>query len=161
MQINVAQLLRQPIGSSRSYRIDHSLTEDKNRYPVSGEVEFIRTGQGILVRGTLHTQHNLICSRCLRTFDHPITINVNDEYLPRTDMESGRLNYIPEDSEGFIIDQFNILDLTEAIRQYTLLNTPMNPLCNPNCAGLCPKCGANLNQNPCSCKSHIPTPALR
>ena len=156
MQINVAQLLRQPIGSSRSYKIEHSITENENTYPVNGEVELIRTGQGILVRGNLHTQRTLTCSRCLCTFSYPLTININDEYLPRIDAKQGAPRRIPVDSAGFTIDRFNVLDLTEAVRQYALINTPINPLCNPDCAGLCQECGTDLNTGSCDCNSHTP-----
>ena len=41
----------------------------------------------------------------------------------------------------FTIDQNHILDLTEAIRQYTVMNLPMKPLCDTNCRGICPNCG--------------------
>jgi uncharacterized protein len=58
---------------------------------------------------------------------------------------------LPEDSGGFPIDGHHIIDMTEAVRQYILLTTPMKPLCREDCAGLCPVCGHNLNQGPCSC----------
>ncbi|MCD6358759.1 MAG: DUF177 domain-containing protein [Dehalococcoidia bacterium] len=151
MQINVAQMLKQGIGSSYSYRIKPPLTGEEAEHSVSGEVELIRTDKGVLVRGTLYTQRSLVCSRCLRIFDYPIIINIDDEYLPLTDEQQGIPLYITEDSEGFTIDQFNVLDLTKAVSQYTLFNTPINPLCHPDCAGLCPKCGADLNQSRCSC----------
>jgi uncharacterized protein len=60
---------------------------------------------------------------------------------------------VPDDPGCFTIDEHHILDLTEAIRQYTVLAVPMKPLCNENCAGLCPSCGQNLNQGECGCPS--------
>jgi uncharacterized protein len=53
--------------------------------------------------------------------------------------------------DAFTIDAHHILDLSEAVRQYTVINIPMKPLCKPNCAGLCPQCGANRNEAPCQC----------
>ena len=52
-------------------------------------------------------------------------------------------------SRTMTIDQ--VLDLSEAVRQYALLALPMKPLCQEDCAGLCPQCGANLNGGSCSC----------
>ena len=49
------------------------------------------------------------------------------------------------------IDEHNILDLAEAVRQYALLAMPMKPLCRENCVGLCPTCGCNLNERSCKC----------
>ena len=45
----------------------------------------------------------------------------------------------------------HVIDLTEAICQYALLAAPMKPLCHNDCAGLCQKCGHNLNKGPCAC----------
>jgi len=48
------------------------------------------------------------------------------------------------------------LDLKELAAEQTLLAMPMRILCRPNCAGLCPRCGANLNQvDDCGCKPEI------
>jgi uncharacterized protein len=50
---------------------------------------------------------------------------------------------VPEDEPGaFTIDRNNILDLEEAVRQYSTLAIPMKPLCREDCPGLCPVCGA-------------------
>jgi len=58
---------------------------------------------------------------------------------------------ISDDIGHFTIDKNHILELNEAIRQYTLLVMPMKPLCREDCFGLCQKCGKNLNQGPCDC----------
>ena len=44
-----------------------------------------------------------------------------------------------------------VLDLHEGVRQYILMSEPAKPLCRPDCKGLCPECGNNLNQTTCSC----------
>ncbi|MBM3157836.1 MAG: DUF177 domain-containing protein, partial [Chloroflexi bacterium] len=49
------------------------------------------------------------------------------------------------------INENHILDLSEAIRQYTIMALPMKPVCREDCAGLCPHCGRNLNLGPCKC----------
>jgi uncharacterized protein len=56
-----------------------------------------------------------------------------------------------DDVNAFTIDEHHILDLSEAIRQYALVNTPMKPLCKKECAGICPTCGKNLNEGKCDC----------
>ena len=152
MQYNVAQLLKESGGSKRNYEVDYSPEERGFNQPVSGKVEFIHTNRSILVRGTLTTETELVCSRCLISFKYPLTINLEEEFFSAIDVGSGIEVSIPNDVEGFTIDKHHILDLTEAVRQYTLLNTPMSPVCKPDCAGLCPQCGKNLNQCPCQCK---------
>ena len=157
MQINTAQLLKQAIGSSRSYRIDDILNFDEEREigecHIQGTVEFIRTDKGILVQGILSGKSNIMCSRCLTMFDYPVSFVIEDEFFPSRDVISGISLSIPDDSTTFLIDEHHILDLSEAIRQYILITMPMKPLCHPDCAGLCPNCGANLNQGVCYCIS--------
>ena len=151
VQINVSQLLKGAIGSERNYEVDEVIDIDGCNYKVQGEVRLMRTDRGILVEGTLKTDRELTCSRCLSLFDCPLTLNIEEEYLPTTDIISGASLPSPDDPGSFTIDERNILDLTETIRQYALLAIPMKPLCREDCAGLCPTCGANLNQASCDC----------
>jgi uncharacterized protein len=46
-----------------------------------------------------------------------------------------------------------MLDLAEAIREYALLEMPMQVFCREDCKGLCPTCGADLNEGPCDCRN--------
>jgi len=152
MQINVAQLLKQAAGASRSYKIDATLSfEELAEYHVQGEVELIRTEKGILVRGVFSGKSSLMCSRCLTFFDYPLTFKIEEEFFPSIDVISGMPLPLANDSTAFTVDEHHVLDLSEAIRQYGLLSVPMKPLCHPDCAGLCPQCGANLNQGACHC----------
>ena len=118
---------------------------------VQGEIGLMRTDRGILARGSLHTEVEISCSRCLSVFNCPLTLDIEEEYFPTTDVMTGVPLPLPDEPGSFTVDEDNILDLTEAIRQYVLLAIPMKPLCVEDCAGLCPACGANLNQASCNC----------
>ena len=111
----------------------------------------MRTGQGILIRGVLDTAIDATCSRCLSSFSWPLTLDIEEEYFPTTDVISGAPLPLPEEPGCFTIDEHYVLDLTEAIHQHLLLAIPMKQLCREDCAGLCPNCGHNLNQGPCDC----------
>jgi len=119
--------------------------------PVQGEIRLMRTDRGIMVKGTLDTEIELTCSRCLCPFDCPLRLNIEEEYVPTTDIVTGASLSLPDESGCFTINEQNILDLTEAIHQYAQLAIPIKSLCRENCAGLCPSCGQNLNQAPCNC----------
>jgi uncharacterized protein len=152
MQINVSQLLREPIGATREHQVNEAadIAGDGKDCLVQGECRLLRTQRSILAKCTLSTEVELICSRCLLPFRCPLTINFEEEYLPTVDVVSG--TPLPSPEEGaFAIDKHHIIDLTEAICQYTLLAIPMKPLCHKECAGLCPNCGHNLNQGRCNC----------
>ncbi len=151
VQINVSQQLKAPIGSIRNYRVSEVVDIADGNSLVQGEVGLMRTDRSILAKGTLHTETELTCSRCLSLFSCPLTLNIEEEYFPTTDVVTDASLPLPDEPGCFTIDENNILDLTEAIRQYALLATPIKPLCHEDCAGLCPICGGNLNQVPCNC----------
>ena len=134
MIIDVSQLLKEPAGSRRYYELD-GVGEPQ----VRGKVELVRTDRGVFVSGALKSTLQAICSRCLNLFDYTVTQNIREEYLFRA--EEG----------AFVINGQEEIDLSEAVRQYMLLAVPMKPLCRPDCAGLCPGCGHDLNTGLCEC----------
>ncbi len=151
VQINVSQQLKEPIGSIRNYEVNEIVDIAGDNCLVQGETRLMRTNRSIMVKGTLRTEIERTCSRCLSWFSCPLTLNIEEEYFPVTDVVTGASLSLPDEPGSFIIDENNILDLTETIRQYALLATPMKPLCRQDCIGLCPTCGGNLNQVPCNC----------
>ena len=90
-------------------------------------------------RGNLTTAVDHICGRCL---EH-ITSEVNQPF---------ELFYPVKDVEE--------LDTTDDIRELLLIDSPMIFLCRPDCKGLCPKCGVNLNETPCKCQEKPQAPTL-
>ena len=151
MLINVSQQLKAPIGSVRNYEVSETVSIAGGSSLVQGEVRLIRTNRGILAKGRLCTEVEVTCSRCLSLFSCPLSVDIEEEYFPTTDVVSGTSLSLPEEPGCFIIDEHHILDLTEAICQYVMLAIPMKPLCREDCAGLCPICGHDLNQGPCGC----------
>jgi uncharacterized protein len=53
------------------------------------------------------------------------------------------------------------LDLTPVVREDFLLSIPMHALCQPDCKGLCPQCGANWNEGPCDCRDEQIDPRMQ
>jgi uncharacterized protein len=151
MKVNVAQLLKSPIGTVRDYQLGETVDIAGNDSPVQGDVRLLRTDRGILVWGIMAADIELTCSRCLSQFRCPVKMNIEEEYFPTINVVSGMAIPLPDDPGSFTVNEQNILDLTEAIRQYVLLAIPMKPLCREDCAGLCPTCGCNLNQLSCNC----------
>jgi uncharacterized protein len=161
MRFNVAQLLKRATGSSRRYQmredvegIDPGLII---REPLVGQIEMVRTADGILVRGELTTVVELQCDRCLEPFIQKVEFETEEEFHPAIDMSTGA--QLPYDEE-MRIDEHHILDLTELMRQSIFLAQPMHPVCRLDCLGLCDRCGQNLNKGPCDCKESIVDPRL-
>ena len=161
MQYNVAQLLKEPTGSSRRYEVDEDLPPLAGTpiRRVRGRVRFLRTDRGVWVQGRLETGMESQCSRCLEPFTLRMVLVLNEEYFPTVDVVTGAFLEVPPEAEGtFIIDERHTLDLTEAVRQRAILAEPMKPLCRPDCRGLCPRCGANRNLSPCTCATEAVDP---
>jgi uncharacterized protein len=152
MQTNVAQLLKAPVGSLRTFPIDDVLEESGTEYHVMGELTLIRSTNSILVQDRLFTQTEMNCGRCLKPFTLKIPLKIEEEFFPTIDIITGMKLPKPEDPGSFTIDEHHVLDLTEAIRQYIVTAMPMKPLCREECAGLCATCGKDLNQGKCGCK---------
>jgi uncharacterized protein len=148
MKINVAQQLKEPVGTVRYLRIDEATPEG---FPIRGEIKLLRTNRSILATGTLHTRVKSVCSRCLEEFEQKLTLQIEEEYFPTREVMSGAPLGVPRDSGALTIDENHILDLSEAVRQHILLARPMKPICREDCAGLCPNCGQNLNFGICRC----------
>lgn len=151
MLFDVGSLLRQPAGISRAYRLNEhqDKSEELPAAEVTGTVSFLRTDRGILVSACLSAASDDVCSRCLEPLQSGCDIDFEEEFAPTVDPHTGAR--LPEFDDAFAIDERQTLDLNEAVRQYRLASRSMQPLCRPDCKGLCPDCGSNLNYGPCSC----------
>ena len=85
------------------------------------------------------------CSRCLEPVEVPMSYTI-DGFLVSEDFDEDSF----EDYDAFIIDTDEV-DLVKIIEQTLDFNLPQKVLCDEDCKGLCPKCGANLNKETCSC----------
>jgi len=131
--LNVATLLKEPVGSRRDYDLGEIICEPGT---TRGKLTLTHTGRGVLVRGEVTAEVELTCSRCLEDFCYTLTFPAEEEFLRTVDDAGSMTHPRPEDSGGFALGSDNTLDIGEFIRQYTLLNLPMKPLCRPDCTGI-------------------------
>jgi uncharacterized protein len=141
-RLNIGFIIHETVGYSRDFEFDLPgvhLPPDLDLADVIGTARVTRTAQGLLVQvrmaGTTITE----CSRCLGEASQRLEIDFTELYAftPNSVTESGL--YVPETG---------ILDLAPIVREEMVLATPINALCRPDCKGLCPVCGENLNENP-------------
>ena len=156
MELNVSQLLMEPSGSGREYLIDEwrELAEGMGESRIRGEVRLLRTNKSVWASAALRYDMDAECGRCLAPYSHPIRLQVEAEYVPTLNPLTGaRTAPTTEDEDGerFFIDESHTLDLSEVVREYAAMAEPMKPLCRPDCAGLCARCGADLNVSDCAC----------
>jgi uncharacterized protein len=151
MLFNVSGLIQEGIGATRHHEVDGVLeSAERGPEPVSGEVELIRTRAGVLVRARLSLEVKETCSRCLQPLQETLPIEFEEEFRTTVDL-AGQPVLEADAEEAFLIDENHLLDLTEAVRQYREASAVMQPLCRPDCKGLCPRCGRDLNAGECDC----------
>jgi uncharacterized protein len=158
MRFHVSHELRQPAGTVFRYELQErrlALEDDIVLRELKGTMELVRTDRGLLVHVAAGCLAHGVCARCLTEIDYRLRLDFEEEYLPVLDIFTGLPNRIPRDTDQFLIDADFVLDLREALRQYTVMAEPLNPLCRPDCRGLCPDCGQNLNEGPCACPERL------
>jgi len=144
MLFNVAGLLASEVGASRHYDLDPE--EPIHR----GHVELIRTPGGVLVRCDAIAFQDATCSRCLAPFSYPETLMFEEIFVQQVDPATGR-KFANDDPDAFVIAMDNTIDIKEAVRQYIEMAAEMQPLCRPDCPGICPVCGTDLGIADCQC----------
>jgi uncharacterized protein len=149
LSYNVATLLRSAPGTERRYEIgptELALYDDLHlAAPIAGEVRLSHTGRSILARATLTTAIDATCSRCLTQIVTPISVEIEEEALPSIDIDTGQPVDHGEEPDALRLDDHHELDLDEPIREAISLAEPIALLCRPDCRGLCPVCGVDLN----------------
>jgi uncharacterized protein len=91
------------------------------------------------------------CSRCLTPFAYPVHIEFDEMFYQQVDVLTGERMAAPDELEPFLIDLEHTIDITDAVRQYGEMAAAMQPLCRPDCPGICPVCGADLGIQACDC----------
>lgn len=150
LRLNIGFLVNSSIGTRRDFEFDYAtmkLGDDLTVNNFAGTARFDRTPQGLLLQGKFKAEADLECVRCLEIFTQNLKWSFTDLYAfnKRSISESNLL--VPEDGQ---------IDLEPLLREYVLLEFPISPLCKPDCKGLCPVCGENLNKTDCG---HRPTAA--
>ena len=122
------------------------------RFPdgVHLQLRLHRAADEVFVNGKVETTAIAACARCLEEFELRLGREFSRVLLPAGESDEDEdvdLGYYRDDE----------IDVSDIVRETILLNLPTRPLCRQDCRGLCPKCGANLNEGSCSCPTEVAT----
>jgi DUF177 domain-containing protein len=152
LSYNVAALLRAPLGTTETHHVELNRLDVADDIvlaaPVEGDVRLSQIGRGILARAALSTAIAGTCGRCLTPVITPISVQIEEEALPSIDIETGLPVDPTAEPDALRIDDHHELDLETPIREAISLAEPIAVLCRPDCRGLCPECGIDMNDNP-------------
>lgn len=121
-------------------------------YPVTEPVwaqGTVRNTAGVLVMtGTIRTTLHGVCDRCAGSFDREVSFPIDVVLVAELASE--------EDEDERVFPMVGTsADLEEIVRTVFVLNLGSKLLCREDCKGICPRCGRNLNEGPCSCRKEI------
>ncbi|MDM8528126.1 DUF177 domain-containing protein [Anaerolineales bacterium HSG24] len=157
LEFNVSQLLKEETGVIRNFAVTAQLLFDTEQTitlnsPVTGRLKFLSVGHNILITGTLQATVQQDCGRCLNPFDTRITIELEEEFFPSVDVNTGSsLSHSAEVEETNLINDQHILDLSKITQQEFVLAAESVRYCRETCLGLCSQCGQDLNIATCDC----------
>lgn len=99
--------------------------------------------EGVLVDGTVRGSVTGECGRCLRPITDSIVVTVQELYAYE---DSTTVETTDEDEVGRM--RGDLIDLEPELRDAVVFGLPTNPLCRPDCPGLCPDCGVHFDELP-------------
>ncbi len=110
-----------------------------------------QTGDAYRVQGTVRCRKVFLCDRCLKPSVESQVHTFEEDYCTvGTHAEQEDVNYLDGD----------LVDITDLVRDTLLAGQPISNVCKPDCRGLCPVCGADLNLGQCSCEAAVSDPRL-
>jgi DUF177 domain-containing protein len=108
-------------------------------------------GAEIHVRGHVGTVVEHACDRCLAAVAFPVERELDLFYRPMKEIAREEEIEIGEDESEVAFYPDEGIELADVVSEQVILSMPMKVVCQPDCKGLCPVCGANLNSETCNC----------
>ncbi len=111
--------------------------------PVEMDVAYSFDGEGMRLEGEIRSVVRMNCTKCDSEFVRSFSVPFSERFLRTSESEAEELECYPYSGE--------VLKLDKMVQDLLVLNAPEYGLCKPDCKGLCPVCGTNLNNTQCSC----------
>ena len=132
---------------------DHLLIEEESFFldVLDFSVYFTREKEKIRARGQIRTVLSLRCVNCLENYELKVNSKFDIILFPVYLIKSTDTALTTDDMEYIFFDGDEI-DLEKILMEQVNLFIPFNPVCSPDCKGICPNCGVNLNHERCQCE---------
>lgn len=161
MILDILPVLR---GEKNKILFDFTFTPDKDGdiCRIFGDIEFTSPisvsgyvksmAEYMFVHEDVRLEYDTNCARCAE----PVTGKI--EFSFEKDIAT---DDVSRDNDDYVFPDDNKIDLVSLAEEQLMLELPSKTLCREDCAGLCPKCGKNLNEGKCSCPEHEGDPRLQ
>jgi len=118
---------------------------------ISGKIT--RNGNQVLISGRIVARAEVDCDRCLKSVEVPVRSEFNLQYVTNADYEAIQAAELLETDLALSVFDGEGIDIDEIVREQVLLAVPTRGLCNEDCKGFCPICGADKNLQNCGCRT--------
>jgi uncharacterized protein len=123
--------------------------------PIKTSLRVVRIADRVEVEGDMRTAVGLACGRCLKVFENNLSSHFALTYTPRREEVEGVAGQeeveLSREEINRIYYQGEQINLQDAIQEQIIMAFPIRALCDEACRGLCPQCGADLNEGDCGC----------
>lgn len=148
LKVDLRELVRGPVETAGELAVDNPLFSGLDvalAQPVRVGGRLQATGEDRFYwSGTLQTTIQTACRRCLKELVLPVNANVGALFTQEPD--GG------DDPDAYALSGDAVaVDVTAAVREELMLVVPRFALCRPDCRGICPRCGQDLNAGSCGC----------
>jgi len=123
---------------------------------ISGKIT--RNGNQVLISGRIVARAEVDCDRCLKSVEVPVRSEFNLQYVTNADYEAIQAAELEETDLALSVFDGEGIDVDEIVREQVLLAVPTRTLCNQDCKGFCPICGADKNLQNCGCRTEETDP---
>lgn len=165
MLVNLSDVLTSE-GKVETVTVPLEMTSFTNRlgsFPIGecSPVEFTFANAGVnkaRVTGRADITFNTQCDRCLTEVPTSLTLKF-DRIVTSPGVASEKDTSEESDDDLSFMEGYQ-LDAETFVYNEIMLNWPMKILCRPDCKGVCPVCGRNLNDGECGCDTFVPDPRM-
>ena len=141
MKLDLSELLRE-VGKTADIKESEVVSYPEDNLiltqPVEMKLHLLNAGETVLMDGSVKTEVELECGRCLNKFPAPLVVSIDEEFNKTIPQPEGKRKKERElHAEDFVssIESDDTLDISEIVRQNLLLALPIKPLCSENCPG--------------------------
>lgn len=120
--------------------LGNAMMEVPEGQPVKVTARLDAVHEGVLFSGTITAALKGECSRCLAPIQEDVDLNVHELFSVEVDP-------LVEEEEQRLIEH-DTIDIEPTVREALVSSIPFQPLCHPDCSGLCDQCGIRLEDAP-------------
>jgi uncharacterized protein len=149
MQLDVKNLAFGAVGETDNFDInlaDYKLADDIIATSIKGKIKLTRLDNSILAEVTGTAVIDAECDRCLGELKLDIPFKLSQEYF---------LGGYRDNEDDLLVSKHFEADISIPLQEEIILALPVRRLCQKDCKGLCPHCGADLNQSECKCSKPV------